>query len=88
MDELWVDMNNSPPYNLCYVAFYEGYIKNIVNILRLPMEASKVSNYKSYNSNGLVLSHLGSKLKALMGNFVAIDWYIYIFNWKWFDFQI
>jgi hypothetical protein len=24
MDELWVNMNNSPLYNLCYVTFYEG----------------------------------------------------------------
>ncbi len=80
MDELWVDMNNSPPYNLCYVVFFEGYIKNIVNFLRLPMEVSKVSNYESYNFNGLVFSHLGSKSKVLMGKFITIDIYIYIFN--------
>jgi len=80
MDELWVDMNNSPFYNLHYVAFYEGYIKNIVNFLRLPMEISKVLNYESYNSNGLVFSHLGSKLKVLMGKFIAIEKKIKIFN--------
>jgi hypothetical protein len=71
-------MNNSPPYNLCYVVVYEGYIRNIVNFLRLPMGVSKISNYESYNSNGLVLSHLGSKLKVLTGKFIAMYIYIYI----------
>lgn len=37
------------------------------------MEVSKVSNYESYNFNGLVFSHLGSKSKVLMGKFIAIE---------------
>ncbi len=37
------------------------------------MEVSKPSNYESYSSNGLKLSHLGSKLKVFMGKFIAIE---------------
>jgi hypothetical protein len=48
------------------------------------MEVSKVSNYESYNFNGLVFSHLGSKSKLLMGKFITIESdLVFNFSFKW-----